>query len=52
MNLRMSLRRCGFVGCTIGEPVSALAVSGIVFALIFGGTLLGMLLRSRLPEHI
>ena len=31
--------------------MSALAVSGIVFALIFGGTLLGMLLRSRLPEH-
>ena len=34
-----------------GEPLSAIAVSGIVFALICGGTLLGMLLRSRLPEH-
>lgn len=31
--------------------MSALAVSGIVFALIFGGTLLGMLLRSKLPQH-
>jgi hypothetical protein len=31
--------------------LSAIAVSAIVFALIFGGTLLGMLLRSRLPEH-
>jgi len=31
--------------------LSAIAVSAIVFALIFGGTLLGMFLRSRLPEH-
>src|SRR6188472_2691110 len=38
-------------GSRHGEPLKALAVSGIVFALIFGGTLLGMLLRSRLPVH-
>lgn len=31
--------------------MSAIAVSGIVFAVILGGTVLGMLLRSRLPEH-
>ncbi len=34
-------------GHAMVEPVSAVAVSGIVFALIFGGALLGMLLRSR-----
>jgi len=38
-------------GSSHGESLKALAVSGIVFALIFGGTLLGMLLRSRLPVH-
>jgi hypothetical protein len=31
--------------------MSSLAVSGIVFACGFGGALLGMLLRSRLPDH-
>src|SRR5229473_5835180 len=30
--------------------MSSLAISGIVFACIFGGTLLGMLLRSFLHE--
>ena len=30
--------------------MSSLAISGIVFACIFGGTLLGMLLRAVLPE--
>ena len=30
--------------------MSALATSGVVFACIFGGTLLGMLLRGILPE--
>jgi len=31
--------------------LSPIAISGIVFALIFGSTLVGMLLRSILPEH-
>jgi len=31
--------------------LSPIYVSGIVFALIFGSTLVGMLLRSILPEH-
>ncbi len=31
--------------------MSSLAVSGIVFACIFGGALLGMWLRAVLPEH-
>ena len=31
--------------------MSPLAISGIVFACIFGGTLLGMVLRAVLPEH-
>jgi hypothetical protein len=31
--------------------MSALAVSGIVFAIIFVGALLGLFMRSRLPEH-
>jgi len=31
--------------------MSSLAMSGIVFACIFGGILLGMLLRACLPEH-
>src|SRR5262249_53068463 len=30
--------------------MSSLAISGIVFACIFGGTILGMLLRAILPE--
>jgi len=33
------------------ETMSSLAVSLIVFGCVFGGTLVGMLLRSRLPEH-
>ena len=31
--------------------MSALAVSLIVFACVFGGAMLGMFLRTRLPEH-
>jgi hypothetical protein len=31
--------------------VSALAISVVVFACVFGGALLGMLLRAALPEH-
>jgi hypothetical protein len=31
--------------------MSTLTISGIVFACIFAGALLGMLLRARLPEH-
>jgi hypothetical protein len=31
--------------------MSSLAVGGIVFACIFGGTLIGMVLRGVLPEH-
>jgi hypothetical protein len=31
--------------------VSPLAVAGVVFGCVFGGALLGMLLRTRLPEH-
>lgn len=31
--------------------MSPLAVSGIVFAIVFAGALLGLLVRSRLPEH-
>jgi hypothetical protein len=31
--------------------MSSLAMSGIVFACVFGGTLLGMLLRAALPER-
>ena len=31
--------------------MSPLAISGIVFACISGGTLLGMVLRANLPEH-
>jgi hypothetical protein len=31
--------------------MSSLTVSAIVFACVFSGALLGMLLRSRLPEH-
>ena len=31
--------------------MSSIAISGIVFACIFGGTLLGMVLRATLPEH-
>ena len=31
--------------------MSSLAVSGIIFACVFGGTLLGMLLRAVLPEQ-
>jgi hypothetical protein len=31
--------------------VSAVAVGWIVFACVFGGALLGMLLRAVLPEH-
>ncbi len=31
--------------------MSSLAISGIVFACVFGGTLLGILLRRALPEH-
>lgn len=31
--------------------MSSLAISGIVFACVFSGTVLGMLLRYRLPEH-
>ena len=31
--------------------MSPLAISGIVFACVFGGTLLGMILRAVLPEQ-
>jgi len=31
--------------------MSSLAISGIAFACIFGGTILGMILRAVLPEH-
>src|SRR5579871_2403821 len=31
--------------------MSPLAISLIVFACVFGGAMLGMVLRSRLPEH-
>lgn len=31
--------------------MSSLAISGIIFACVFGGTLLGMLLRAVLPEQ-
>src|SRR5262245_52302227 len=31
--------------------MSSLTISGIIFACIFGGALLGMLLRARLPEE-
>ncbi len=31
--------------------MSSIAISGIVFACIFAGTLLGMILRAVLPEH-
>ena len=31
--------------------MTSLTISGIVFACIFGGALLGMLLRERLPDH-
>jgi hypothetical protein len=31
--------------------MSSLAVSGIVFGVVFGGALLGMILRARFPEH-
>jgi hypothetical protein len=31
--------------------MSPLAISGIVFAIVFAGALFGMMLRSRLPEH-
>jgi hypothetical protein len=31
--------------------MSSLTLAGIVFACVFGGTLLGMLLRTILPEH-
>jgi len=31
--------------------VSALAISWIAFASVFGGSLLGMLLRAALPEN-
>lgn len=31
--------------------MSAIAVSLIVFACVFGGAMLGMFLRARLPEH-
>jgi hypothetical protein len=31
--------------------MSSLAISGIVFACVFGGALLGMLLRAALPQH-
>jgi hypothetical protein len=31
--------------------VSSIAISGIVFACVFGGGLLGIFLRTALPEH-
>ena len=31
--------------------MSAMAISWVVFASVFGGALLGMLLRNVLPEH-
>src|SRR5262249_47728832 len=31
--------------------MSPMAISCIVFACVFGGALLGMFLRARLPEH-
>src|SRR5258708_1626786 len=31
--------------------MSSLAISGIVFACVFGGVLLGMLIRALLPDH-
>jgi len=31
--------------------VSPMAISWVVFACVFGGALLGMLLRKVLPEH-
>jgi hypothetical protein len=31
--------------------MSPVAISGIVFGVVFGGALLGMVLRARLPEH-
>src|SRR5262249_2150343 len=31
--------------------MSTLTISGIIFVCVFGGALLGMLLRARLPEH-
>jgi hypothetical protein len=31
--------------------MNALAVGGVVFALVFAGALLGMYLRTVLPEH-
>src|SRR5262245_38242284 len=34
-----------------GSPVSTIAISLIVFAFVFGGVLLGMLLHAVLPHH-
>src|SRR5271166_7200140 len=31
--------------------MSSLAISGIIFACVFGGTLLGMILRAVLPDQ-
>jgi hypothetical protein len=31
--------------------MSSLAISGIIFAVVFGGALVGMVLRALLPEH-
>jgi fluoride ion exporter CrcB/FEX len=31
--------------------MSSIAISSIVFVLVFGGALLGILLRAVLPEH-
>lgn len=35
----------------MGEAVSALATAGVIFSCLFGAALLGLLLRTRLPEH-
>src|SRR5262249_61458091 len=37
--------------CLGGSTMSSLAVSLIVFGCVFGGALVGMFLRSRLPDH-
>ena len=34
-----------------GRVLSALVISSIVFACVLGGALLGIFIRSRLPEH-
>src|SRR5262245_42049121 len=47
------LRKSGFLGfaAEVAPLMSSLAISLIVFGCVFGGALVGMFLRSRLPEH-